>query len=310
MANKITVVIPTHNRNSDLKKAVDSILAQTKLPNELVVIDDGSTPPVTNDIFSHASDEITCRLIRNEVPKGANHARNLGVKSAQGSFIAFLDDDDEFKEDKIEMLVDAIDKNTDADVFYHPAEIHMVKEGIVYISKPKNFKPDEDIFRTLLISNRIGGTPMVTVRKAALIDIGIFDEQMPALQDYELWLRLAKAGYKFKLIDRPLTKYHYVTSRSSISKSIAVSLKAIDLIEQKYSLEYSNLSDLEKKQYAEWKNKKLIHKSLLNGQAFKAFQLQVAQFFSSPSLKHLLAVFAIMLGPKFVYKIKAVAGRF
>lgn len=305
MTNSISVVIPTHDRGEDLGKSINSIFCQTKLPNELIVVDDRSNPSVSSDIFNNASEKISCRLIRNEIPRGANHARNLGIGAAQGEFIAFLDDDDEFKNNKIEVLFDEVEKNTDIDVFYHPAEIHMVKEKVVYFSKPKAFFPGEDIFRSLLVSNKIGGTPMVVVRKSALIDVGLFDEKMPALQDYELWLRLAKSQYKFKLIDEPLTKYHYVTNRKSISKSIATSFKAIALIEEKYRSEYSSLSVAEKKKYEEWKNKKLIHKSLLNGHILKALKLQALQFILSPKPKHLLAVFAIIIGPKFVYKMKA-----
>lgn len=192
MNSVISVVIPTHNRLDGLKKSLESLLRQKQLPDEVIVVDDGSRLAVEYSVFEGFPTQVKCILLRNDEPKGGNNARNQGVMAASGDYIAFLDDDDQFKPNKVEVLQREIAKNASVDVFYHPAHIHMLNEGVSYISKPYGFSQDEDVYRSLLVQNRIGGTPMVTVRKQALLDVGLFDEQMPAMQDYELWLRLAK----------------------------------------------------------------------------------------------------------------------
>src|SRR5690606_9048843 len=145
--------------------------------------------------------EVEVKLLRNEKPMGGNNARNRGVLASTSDYIAFLDDDDAFKPNKIEELKKAILDGVNADIIYHPAHIHMINEGVSYFSKPKIFKEGEDIFRKLLLENVIGGTPMVTIKRQSLVDVGLFDEEMPALQDYELWLRMAKAGASFYYVD-------------------------------------------------------------------------------------------------------------
>ena len=214
MNNSISVVIPTHNRPDGLAAAVKSVFNQTLQPKELIVVDDGSNPPVTEDVFTGCPAGLTTKLIRNEHPKGANNARNRGIVEATGEWIAFLDDDDEFFKDKIAAVSEVIAEKGDAiDLIYHPAHIFMVNEGVSYISKPKKFLPEDDVFRQLLIKNHIGGTSMVIARKEALVKAGMFDEQLPALQDYELWLRMIKGNCNLYMIDMPLTRYHHKTNR-------------------------------------------------------------------------------------------------
>src|SRR5690625_1785415 len=121
----ISVVIPTHNRPEGLKASLDSLLAQTVAPTEVLVIDDGSNPPVSKNVFRNFPKSTKTVLLRNSTARGANNARNRGVRTAKGDFIAFLDDDDQFKKTKIEILISTIEINNKADVIYHPACIHM-----------------------------------------------------------------------------------------------------------------------------------------------------------------------------------------
>src|SRR5207253_1122849 len=107
------------------------------LPRELVIVDDGSTPPVSLDGLQ-VPQALPLRLIRNALPSGPARARNIGIAAADGAWIAFLDDDDEFKPGKIEAVARALDELGDAaDVLYHPAEIVMANEGVSYTSRPR-----------------------------------------------------------------------------------------------------------------------------------------------------------------------------
>lgn len=301
----ISVVIPSHNRPDGLMNSLESICSQTLLPREVIVIDDGSTPPISNNIFDGFPDAIKTVLLRNPIAKGANDARNRGVLKANGEFIAFLDDDDRFKLNKIEYLTSAIKKNPHIDVFYHPAHIHMPYESVSYISKPNQIKQGPEGVKQLLIGNPIGGTPMVTIRKKAIVKAGMFDQSFPALQDKELYTRLAIANYVFLLVPPPLTDYYHRTNESSITKSINNYLRAQRLFEKKYSQEISLLSDKEKKALEAAKLKAITHRYLLANNLQLAIKHQIKGFIKRPSLKAFLSIFVYFGGKKFTFKLRS-----
>ncbi len=306
MKHPISVVIPTHNRPDGLAAAVKSIFNQTLLPKELIVVDDGSNPPVTEDVFTGCPAGLTTKLIRNEHPKGANNARNRGIVEATGEWIAFLDDDDEFFEDKVALVWEAIAENGGAiDLIYHPAHIFMVNEGVSYISKPKKFLPEDDVFRQLLTKNHIGGTSMVIARKEALVKAGMFDEQLPALQDYDLWLRLAKHKYNFCLIKKPLTKYHHITKTKTITSSEESGLQALSAIEQKYAEAFARLNKSERGHFEMRKQNRLIRIALLNKKNLLASRLFWQGFLKFKSFKHFVGAFLSLFGSKAVFWFRA-----
>lgn len=301
----IAVIIPTHNRPEELRKAVLSVYHQTQLPNELIIIDDGSVPPITKDIFKDAPNNLRTILLRNNISLGANNARNRGINSATSEWIAFLDDDDEFLPNKIEVVSKAIEDNPYCDFFYHPAIVNMVNEKITYNTNPREYKPSDDIFRLLLVKNEIGGTPTVIIKRSKLLEVGGFDKEMPALEDYELWLRLTKKGAKLKKINQSLTKYTCITKKGSISKNIESNKIAISMIEDKYKDYYAFFSSYEKKRYKIWKQSQVVHKSLLNGNKYLAFKEQMKYFIMLPHPKNLIAAIVILVSPKIVFWLRS-----
>ncbi len=306
MAANISVVIPTHNRPGGLAAAVKSVFSQTLPPKELIVVDDGSTPPISADIFSGCPAGVSVKLLRNGSPKGANNARNRGIREAAGEWIAFLDDDDEFFPEKIEVVSQAInEKGPPVDVIYHPAHIFMVNEGVSYISKPTSFSSEDDVFRKLLIKNHIGGTPMVVVRKSALVKAGLFDEQLPALQDYELWLRLAQSDYTFSLLKKPLTKYHHITKTKSITSHEDSGLQALYAIEQKYSKAFAGLNEKERRLFEMRKQNRRVRVSLLNNNNLLASKLFWQGFLRFKKPKYLAGAIVALFGSKAVFWLRS-----
>lgn len=301
----ISVVIPTHNRYSGLMAALDSVFSQEALPLEVIVIDDGSEPPVPRSIFDQAPPGVNCVLERFDSPKGANQARNRGITLASGLYIAFLDDDDRFHPEKLSSVGATIEAHPIADVIYHPAIIRMVAESIEYTSSLRPFSSPESAFSELLVMNRIGGTSMVVCRRELLITVGMFNPDQPALQDYELWLRLAKAGASFILIKKPLTFYYQATNKSSISKSIVSNRLAIKMIEDRYSDDYSAMNKSDKKNHEIWKRRMLIHKALLNKRIFFAVKEQIKVVFLLPTVSNFLSLIAICAGTTVVYRLKS-----
>lgn len=119
----ITVVIPTHNRPGSLGAAIESVQAQTHPPLEIVIVDDGSNPPV--DITAFPDSPIPTRVVRNDNAQGVAAARNAGVKNAQGDFIAFLDDDDVWTPRKVEIVKSCFSAHPGTDVVFHQIGRHL-----------------------------------------------------------------------------------------------------------------------------------------------------------------------------------------
>lgn len=300
----ISVVVPTHNRPDDLLRALRSLKAQSCPPREVIVVDDGSQPAVSAAAIDSVCPGMKVILIRNDSPAGANHARNVGVQAASSDWIAFLDDDDEFHEGKICRLIKEVSENPECDVIYHAAEIRMLRENVKYYSRPGDFE-DHQMFSRLLIRNEIGGTSMVAVRRSVFLEAGGFDEKLPALQDHEMWMRLASRKARFKFINQPLTYYNYDTGRGSTSKNVDSYLDAIRIITSKYSSHYEQMRQEDIGRRDANIRKVLIHRALLSGNKRLAYREQFKQFIHSKKATDLMIFFVVLMGPRVVFKLNA-----
>jgi glycosyltransferase involved in cell wall biosynthesis len=193
----VTAIIPTHNRGALLKRAVDSVLAQTYPSIEIIVVDDGSTDDTPRIIDVLAADNPLV-YIRHDRPKGAPAARNAGIERASGRYIAGLDDDDEWMPERIEKLVAAIDD-----------EIACVTSDDLLISERRTLRWRKRPIITLddlLLSNAVGN--QVLVEREKLVAVGGFDESLEAAQDYDLWIRLAERFGQIRNVSEPLQRVH------------------------------------------------------------------------------------------------------
>jgi glycosyltransferase involved in cell wall biosynthesis len=267
---EISVVIPTHNRERGVRRALESIAAQTAPPAEIIVVDDASTVPFDRAIFEEVGIAAESVVLRNEQSRGANVSRNIGVRAAASDFVAFLDDDDEFHPEKIE-AIERVASRGIADVIYHPALMVYDKENIRYVSHPG----DQVDFRRLLVGNAVGGTSMVSVNRQKFLDAGGFDEALPALQDYEAWLRCAKAGYRFLKVARPLTTYHHVTGQGSISKSLEKLDTALHIIAEKYAEDIRTLTPAEHRALQRTNISRRVHRMLMREENWDAASVAI-----------------------------------
>ena len=301
----ITVLIITHDRHEELHRALASVFSQTQLPFEVVIVDDGSSPPVSLDGLV-APQGLPLRLIRNAAAAGPAHARNLGIAAAAGKWIAFLDDDDEFTRGKIEVVSRALERLKDAaDVFYHPAEIVMVNEGVRYFSRPRPPGKAAGMYRELLVRNIVGGTPMLIVRTRTLLDQGAFDASLGALEDYELWLRLARGGARFHLLPAALTRCHYVTARASVTKSAAAGLDTFARIEDKYRSDFDTLPSSEQLEHAEWMYEIVLLRAILKLERLQVMKLALALLLRFRRMKHAAVLAASLFGPRAIIRLRA-----
>ncbi len=195
MLPEVSVIIPTFNRASTIKRAVDSVLTQSFSDFELIVVNDGSTDR-TEEVLSGFSSKIKLLKTQN---RGVSAARNLGAEVSAGKFIAFLDSDDEWRPTKLEKQLELMNKKR---LRICQTEERWIRNG-KFVNKPARYKKREgDIFDRCLTHCAV--TPSsVLLEKTLLFEYGGFDESFPLCEDYDLWLRMAPDLY-FGLVDEEL----------------------------------------------------------------------------------------------------------
>ncbi len=184
----VSVVVPTYNRSQFLKKAVASVLGQTFSSWELIVVDDGSTDDSAEVIAEIASQDERIQgifLLKNQ---GVSLARNAGIKKSSGTWICFLDSDDSWLPEKLEMQIDAIVKSPEVRVL-QTDEI-WIRNGVRVNPLKKHQKYSGWIFEKC-IPLCIVSPSAVMIHREVFDRCGLFDETLPACEDYDLWLRIA-----------------------------------------------------------------------------------------------------------------------
>jgi len=195
---RISVVIPVFNRASELQKALISVTTQSYPAEEILVVDDGSDVAVETEFSSQFPG---VRFIRQR-NLGVSAARNNGIKKAGGDWIAFLDSDDEWLPHKLEAQVQAL-KNSPESRVCHSDEI-WIRNGVRVNPMKKHKKSGGDIFLQCLPLCAMSPSS-VLIHKDIFAEVGVFDETLPACEDYDLWLRIC-SRYNVLYVDQALLK--------------------------------------------------------------------------------------------------------
>jgi len=191
----VSVIIPTYNRGWVVQEAIDSVLDQDFRDYELIVVDDGSDDN-TREILGAYGKAIT---VLQQSNRGVSAARNRGIAEAAGRLIAFLDSDDLWLPRKLTTQVKFFAENADA-VINQTQEI-WIRNGVRVNPKKRHHKFSGMIFERSLALCLV--SPSAVMIKKCLFDaVGVFDEQLPACEDYDLWLRIS-CRYPVHLIDFP-----------------------------------------------------------------------------------------------------------
>jgi glycosyltransferase involved in cell wall biosynthesis len=197
----VSVILPTQNRLHFLRAAVASVLAQTERDFELLVVDDASTDGTKEWLQQLAGSDSRIRVLRNERPAGGGGARNTGIEASRGTWVAFLDDDDEWLPDKLKRQLAELEKHTDAIACACSFEVHFPS------GKTRPFHiPQSVTLRQILSSNVLGGASVCICSRALLLRIGGFDPRLRSSQDHDLWIRLCENG-NVAVCPEPLVKY-------------------------------------------------------------------------------------------------------
>lgn len=198
----VSVVITTYNRVSLLHRAVQSVLNQTYNPIELIIVDDASSDETSEYCKTLSAIYI---YIPPKEKKGGNYARNRGIKASNGEYIAFLDDDDYWLPSKIEKQVNLIE-NKQCNTVFCGRFIETVRNDRISKQKilPLSIWNGDLSKRTLYTICTT--TSCLLIKKQALLDIGLFDENLSFWQEYELTIRLSQKGF-FYFVNEPLCVY-------------------------------------------------------------------------------------------------------
>jgi glycosyltransferase involved in cell wall biosynthesis len=202
----ITTIIPAYNQGHFLADAINSVLAQTYQDFEIVVVDDGSTDDTAAIAQSFTDPRVRYIYKQNG---GLSSARNEGLRHAQGQFISYLDCDDCFLPEKLEILIGEMSNYPDLGLVAGQAV--PVDEHGRHIGKTFATPLPADL-RQLLLGNPLH-VGSVLVRRNWQEQVGFFDETLRSYEDWDMWLRLARAGCQMAYVPKPVSLYRFHTAQ-------------------------------------------------------------------------------------------------
>lgn len=204
----VSVIITTYKRPlSIVKRSIDSVLNQDYPDIEIIVVDDSPQSYKEYKNIKKYCLKHNIIYIKHEKNKGACAARNTGILNAKGIYISFLDDDDQYDEHHVSKYIKKFEANTDIQLVYANSRIIKNNKCVKKTFFDNNKQHKGMAYKYILFSNFIGSTSMVMVKRSVFDVVGLFDIDMPAFQDWEMWIRICKY-FKIDYIDEPLLNYY------------------------------------------------------------------------------------------------------
>jgi len=313
----VSAIITTKNRLELLKRAFKSVLKQTYSNIEILIVDDNSNDGTKEycESLLEKYDNLKYIYINEKDSNGANYARNMGIKKANGEYIAFLDDDDEWYPEKIERLVYAFNNSYNKNlglIFSATEKINSYSNGRYIFRKilKHNIKVNLNTAHRILFDNFIGNTSNPLIKKSALIDVGCFDEDLKLMQDFELWIRICQK-YDVLYVDEPLIKYYSENNlRYQVTNSIENFILSREYINKKHKKKFDKLTKKEKKVLTMSDYRIICDRSLMINDKKKyrkyALKLLKLKFNKKNIAKYLLSFidFKLYIKLKLIYMLK------
>ena len=216
----ISVVVPSYNCVEFLPQAIESVLSQSYKNWEVIIIDNHSTDGTDNLIKSYEDSRIKFYSIKNHGVIAAS--RNLGIKVAEGQWIAFLDGDDYWRSNKLQRCFEKSQEGYD--VIYHPMTI--VRDRFLPFSRKntKSWQVRHPVLKDLILRGNPIANSSAFVKKELLIEVGYIseDKDLIAAEDFNTWLEISRVSEKFVIIDTCLGSYrvHHSNTSNSIDRTV------------------------------------------------------------------------------------------
>lgn len=263
---KVSIIIPTHKRGDLLKYTLDSVVNQSYKNMEIVVVSDGFDRDT--DLFMKSYNNHKVKYYVYQESKGANFARNFGVSKSSGEILAFVDDDDRWSSSKINQQVQFLRNNPRSGLVYTGNKQIYMDSGDSF-----EYRPNEmgDLSKKIFEKNYIGSTSSVIVKRSVFEEAGGFDENLEALQDYDLWIRITQIS-EIGVVSEPLLFYYNDRSRVQISGNLEKYINSAKIMKGKYKklfLENDNLG----KVFDRFINQVLLKKAMRNNNNKRAREI-------------------------------------
>jgi len=236
--NKVSIIIPTYNSSQYIETAIESVLNQTHRDIELIVVDDGSTDNTREKLEHFINNKQIVYFYQQN--KGASSARNFGIQKAGGQYIGFLDADDKFHPQMIERcLRELVNNNNDL----VSVDIYMI-----YLSGEKEIdreiqsydwieREPQELFLKFLEVGAIGGPHKALFKKDVFDKVGLFDTSLPVYEDLDMWIRIARHGFKWSHIRQPLVTCYRGIQGSLFTKNLELNQDCRLKVQRKYRKE-------------------------------------------------------------------------
>ena len=201
----ISIVIPSFNHDKFIRNAIESVIKQSYTNWELIIVDNYSTDNTDEILCSYDIPNYKVFKIHNGGIIATS--RNVGIIGSRGEWIAFLDSDDEWFIDKLQIIVDQIDDSTD--ILFHDLEIKAVNKSVFNKKYIRGREYEKPVLSSLLINGSKINNSSVMVRREILGKVGNIttDKRMIASEDFNTWLRIAKISDGFKYVPQVLGRY-------------------------------------------------------------------------------------------------------
>lgn len=241
----VSVIIPTYNRETLLKRAIESVIVQTYQNWELIVVDDGSTDGTKDVVHSFTQKDKRIRYFYQENSGAPARPTNAGLKETKGDFIAILQHDDEWLPQKLEKQINHFHQSKNLKTGF--IGCHALVSNADGTEHTEELAPGENLTKSLLNTNVIPYPSAVMLKKQVIDDVGMLDERFKINDDWDFWLR-ASLKFDFEYIPEALFRYHIhggnITRRADHAK------KAREL--ETFFLKHQELYEDEPRLFEDW----------------------------------------------------------
>lgn len=268
----MSIIIPTYNRSRCLKRAIQSVFDQTYSNWEICIVDNYSIDGTIKLVNNFNDSRLRLYKIRNNGVIAAS--RNLGVRNANGKYIAFLDSDDWWKSRKLEVSVDALEQG--ADLVYHGMLKATKLNQNIFFRKVQARRLRKPIFNDLLIGGNALITSSVVMKKTIFIKTDGFQERQDliAIEDYDFWLRVSRITENFEKI---FTEYGYYWSGGGNTSNQKSTLTLLDVLENKYQNEILKLGIRQRMYWFSYSKARAFYFLGMKKKAIQSFNMALTQ---------------------------------